>query len=132
DDVDLVGLEERDAIPRGHRDQLDLLFVVEESAGEPVGDVDVEADVLARSIDGAEGRKIRLHAGDELAALLDRLVRGLSAGRSDERGDHRRGHRRDQHGRQRRRYAASNEAHAFPPRKKSKSQPRSAWSTWSR
>ena len=58
-----------------------MLLIVEERLGEAVGDVHVEADVLARGVDGAEGRKVGLHAGDQLAPLLHRLERGLGGRR---------------------------------------------------
>src|SRR4029434_6345207 len=83
-------------LPEGHRDELHLGRAAQQAPGQLVRDVDVKADILAGSVDGTEGREVRLDADDDLAAGLDALERGLGRGRGGPDGGETDGAHREQ------------------------------------
>ncbi len=60
--IDLAGLQGGEAGLGLDRDELDFGGVAEHGGGEHPAEVDVEADVLAGCVDGAEPRQVVTHA----------------------------------------------------------------------
>src|SRR5579871_552337 len=56
-------------------DQPEFARITEDRAGQFVREIDVEPDLLPALVDVAKRREIRLHAGDEHAALANRIER---------------------------------------------------------
>ena len=75
-DVDLVGDDVRDAGVRRLVDELDLGLVVEQALGDDLGDVDVEADKLARLRSAAVFCAPSLHGESFGVVLIEAMAAG--------------------------------------------------------
>ena len=79
EDVDLAGLQRGEAVGGGEVDELDLGRVAEHGGGDDPAEVDIEADVLTRRVDGAEPRDgVVAAAADDVVGddrVEDRLAR---------------------------------------------------------